>query len=108
MADKKNEKLSKDNNSSNIELNLNDTLQKDIVVRLRRIEGQVKGVEKMVSNEVCCRDILVQVAAVRSAMNKVGGLMLENYAKNCLLTSGEEVTEEKLQGLISTFLMFLK
>ena len=87
---------------------MNDELVKDIQVRLRKIEGQVKGIEKMVSNEACCKNILVQVAAARAAMNKVGGLILERYTKNCLLSETDAVEEEKVDELVSTFLMFLK
>lgn len=85
-----------------------DKPSRDIQVRLRRIQGQVKGIEKMIGSETCCKDILVQVAAVRSAMNKVGGLIIERYAKTCLLADGEDVSEEKIQELVSTLLMFLK
>ena len=87
---------------------MNDELVKDIQVRLRKIEGQVKGIEKMVSSEACCKNILVQVAAARAAMNKVGGLVLERYTKNCLIHEGETVQEEQIDELVSTFLMFLK
>ena len=87
---------------------MNDELVKDIQVRLRKIEGQVKGIEKMVSSEVCCKNVLVQVAAVRAAMNKVGGLILERYTKNCLIHEDDPVEEEKIKELVSTFLMFIK
>jgi DNA-binding FrmR family transcriptional regulator len=87
---------------------MNDELSKDIQVRLRKIEGQVKGIEKMVTSDTCCKNILVQVAAVRAAMTKVGGLVLERYTKNCLLNDDEVVQEEKIDELVSTFLMFLK
>ncbi|SFA77080.1 metal-sensitive transcriptional regulator [Clostridium frigidicarnis] len=80
-------------------------LKKDVLVRLRRIEGQVKGIQNMVDKEVCCKEVLVQVAAVRAAMNKVGGLMLENYAYNCMEFDEED---EKVQQLISALVMFLK
>jgi len=53
---------------------------KDILNRLRRIEGQVKGIQGMVEKETCCTDVLVQISAIRSAINKVGVLMIENYA----------------------------
>ena len=88
---------------------INDELVKDIQVRLRKIEGQVKGIEKMVTSDTCCKNILVQVAAVRAAMTKVGGLVLERYTKNCLLNDDNDVVqEEKIDELVSTFLMFLK
>ncbi|MBU3111364.1 metal-sensitive transcriptional regulator [Clostridium lacusfryxellense] len=87
---------------------MNDELSKDIQVRLRKIEGQVKGIEKMVTSDACCKNILVQVAAVRAAMTKVGGLVLERYTKNCLLSDDDVVQEEKIDELVSTFLMFLK
>lgn len=88
---------------------MNDELAKDIQVRLRKIEGQVKGIEKMVTSDTCCKNILVQVAAVRAAITKVGGLVLERYTKNCLLNDDDNVVqEEKIDQLVSTFLMFLK
>ena len=82
-------------------------MKKDIVVRLRRIEGQVKGIEKMIEAEACCRDVLVQVAAIRAAINKVGGLVLENYAKSCMLKDGN-AEDEDIEKLVSTLLMFMK
>ncbi|MCB2292304.1 metal-sensitive transcriptional regulator [Clostridium algoriphilum] len=87
---------------------IDDEHVKDIQVRLRKIEGQVKGIEKMVSSEACCKNILVQVAAVRAAMNKVGGLVLERYTKNCLIHEDNEVDKQKIEELVSTFIMFLK
>ena len=85
-----------------------DKLKKDIVVRLRRIEGQVKGIEKMIDNEACCKDVLVQIAAVRAAINKVGGLLVENYTKNCLITEDTDQNSKNVEQLISTLLTFLK
>ncbi|MCY6370450.1 metal-sensitive transcriptional regulator [Clostridium ganghwense] len=82
--------------------------KRDIQVRLRRIEGQVKGIEKMMENEVCCKDILVQVAAVRAAINKVGALILQNYAKNCMASDEETTHEHKIEELVSTLTMFMK
>lgn len=87
---------------------MDDEHMKDIQVRLRKIEGQVKGIEKMVTSETCCKNILVQVAAVRAAMNKVGGLVLERYTKKCLVCEDNEEEKEKIEELVSTFMMFLK
>ncbi|GAA0177281.1 metal-sensitive transcriptional regulator [Clostridium sediminicola] len=86
----------------------NTNLNKSIQNRLRRIEGQVKGIERMLDNEVCCKDILVQVAAVRAAVNKVGTLILQNYAENCLLSDVKEERGEEVEQLVNTITMFLK
>ncbi|NLZ49778.1 MAG: metal-sensitive transcriptional regulator [Clostridiales bacterium] len=85
-----------------------ENLKKDIVVRLRRIQGQVKGIEKMVSGEVCCRDVLVQIAAVRAANNKAGALLLKNFAKNCMIGETSEDTSKNMERLVSTLLLFLR
>lgn len=55
-----------------------------IIRRLRRVEGQIKGITKMVSEDQFCGDVLVQIAAARAALNSAGGLILENYMKTCL------------------------
>ena len=54
-----------------------------IVKRLRRIEGQIRGLQKMVADERECESIVTQLAAVRSAIDSVGALILNNYIKIC-------------------------
>lgn len=54
-----------------------------ICKRLKRIEGQVRGLEKMVAEERECEAIITQLAAVRSAIDAVGALVLNNYIKIC-------------------------
>ena len=66
-----------------------------IIKRLRRIEGQVKGIQKMVEEEKYCGDILIQIAAARAAINSVGGLILENYMKDCLKNYLDGEAEEE-------------
>jgi DNA-binding FrmR family transcriptional regulator len=84
-------------------------VRKDLQNRLRRIEGQVKGVEKMIEAEVSCRDVLIQVAAIRSAINKVGGIVLENYAKDCINNSeGNCFPKDKIDEMMEAVLMFIK
>jgi len=80
-----------------------------IIKRLRRIEGQVKGIQKMVEEEKDCGDILIQVAAVRSAMNSVGGLILENYMKDCLKSYLDGNTEDEiLDNLVDIMIKYTK
>ncbi|NLT96186.1 MAG: metal-sensitive transcriptional regulator [Clostridia bacterium] len=84
---------------------VNDEKQ-NILKRLRRIEGQVKGIQRMIENDACCVDILVQVAAVKAAVNKTGALIFEHHAKECIskslaTKSQEDVIKELMQVLTS-------
>ncbi len=83
-----------------------------LIKRLKRIEGQVKGVQKMVEEERYCVDILVQVSAIRSAINKVGSIILENHIKGCVTDSlkndDTELTEETIKELMDTISKFTK
>ena len=61
-----------------------DEERKDVLLRLRRIEGQIRGLQRMVEEEVACADILTQVAAVTAAVKKVGTVVLKAYMEKCL------------------------
>ncbi len=80
-----------------------------VIKRLRRVEGQIKGIQKMVDEDKFCGDILIQVAAARAALNSVGGLILENYMKNCLKHYLEgETEEEELDKLVDIMIKYTK
>ena len=85
--------------------------KKDILRRLNKIEGQVKGIQRMIESEKQCGDVLTQISAVRAATNKVGVLLLERYSKNCILNSinsNEHNNEEVLDEFLITVKKFLK
>ena len=63
--------------------------QEMLLKRLRRIEGQVRGIEKMIIDSRDCESLLMQLAAVRSAIESVGALVLNNYIKLCIRTDAE-------------------
>ena len=83
--------------------------KEDVIKRLHRIEGQVKGIQKMIEDDKYCVDVLTQVAAVRAAINKVGGIILENYSMTCLtdVVSSDD-REQAIQTLTKTIQSFLK
>jgi DNA-binding FrmR family transcriptional regulator len=56
--------------------------------RLARLEGQVRGLRKMVNDDVYCVDILTQVAAARSALDQVGAELATGHVKNCIIGHG--------------------
>lgn len=75
----------------------------DLTVRLRRIEGQVRGVEKMVQEERDCAAILQQMSAVRSAMHQASLVLARAYAQRCLLEPAYGEIDSVLDQLMSTF-----
>jgi DNA-binding FrmR family transcriptional regulator len=60
-----------------------ETRKKDVLLRLKRIEGQVRGLQKMVGNGAPCVDVLTQVAAVTAATKKVGMVAVHTYMEEC-------------------------
>lgn len=67
--------------------------------RLRRIEGQVRGLQKMVDDERYCADVLVQIASVQEALRAVGKLLLQNHLTHCATTairSGDATEAERV------------
>jgi DNA-binding FrmR family transcriptional regulator len=62
-----------------------EKLKSGLVARLNRVEGQIRGIKGMVEKDAYCDDILNQIAAVRSAMNSISRLILENHIKGCLV-----------------------
>jgi len=80
-----------------------------IINRLKRIEGQVKGIQRMVDEDKCCEDIMIQISAIRSAINKVGGIILDTYIKDCLIESlKKDDSNEKINDLLDTIIKYVK
>lgn len=69
--------------------------------RLRRIEGQVRGVQRMVEEERWCPDILVQIAAMQAALDKVALGLAEDHARHCVIGGPEEKVEERTAELMA-------
>lgn len=83
--------------------------KQDVLKRLRKIEGQVKGIQKMVENGKECSDLLIQVSAVRAAINKVGGIILENHSKECIVKAlNKDNSENAINELVDTMVRFIK
>lgn len=79
----------------------NDEHKKQLLTRLRRIEGQVRGVHKMVEEDRYCIDIMMQINAIHAAMKQVGYSLLEDHANHCVIDAiesgdGAEAVKELL------------
>ncbi len=78
--------------------------------RLRRIEGQVRGVQRMVDEEAYCIDVLTQIASVVSALEKVGTIVLNDHVEHCVRRAVEhgEEADEKIEELTAAVERFLR
>ena len=83
-------------------------LPKDLMNRLKRIEGQVRGVENMLENGVYCTDILIQVSAINSALNSFNKVLLSEHIKTCVRQDVAEGKEDTLDELVSIMQKLMK
>jgi CsoR family transcriptional regulator, copper-sensing transcriptional repressor len=64
--------------------------RESVLKRLARIEGHVRAVKRMVEEDTACPDVLVQIAAVRAALNGVGRLILEDHMQGCMIKAAQD------------------
>ncbi len=80
------------------------------ITRLRRIEGQVAGIQRMIEDDRYCVDVLLQIAAVESALDRVGKIVLGHHVETCVshaLASGtRKQRREKIDELMEVFSRF--
>lgn len=75
---------------------------KDLLNRLKRVEGQVRGVEGMVENGAYCTDILIQVSAITSALNSFTKVLLANHMRTCVAENIRNGNDEVIDELVAT------
>jgi CsoR family transcriptional regulator, copper-sensing transcriptional repressor len=81
---------------------------KEVIDRLSRIEGHVRGLRKMVGENKNCPDVLLQVAAVRAALNQVGRILLEDHMESCVIEAAKEGKGEKaIEELKAALIKFM-
>ncbi|MBO8159821.1 metal-sensitive transcriptional regulator [Thermosyntropha sp.] len=71
-----------------------DEMRQNLITRLKKIEGQVRGVQRMIEEEADCGEILNQIAAIKSAVSSVGILIFENHAHECIYQAVQEENKE--------------
>lgn len=80
----------------------------DLINRLSRIEGQVRGIKKMVENDTYCTDILVQVSAVNAALNSFNKVLLANHIRTCVAEDIREGKDETIDELVKVLQKLMK
>lgn len=81
-----------------------------ILSRLKRIEGQIRGIQGMIIEERTCSDIMVQMAAAKSALNQVSKLILENHVNSWFDSSisSDDISQEMIIEVMELILKFVR
>lgn len=82
--------------------------ERDLINRLNRIEGQIRGIKKMLEADAYCPDVLTQVAAARCAMNSFARVLLASHIRSCVIEDLEAGREETIEELVDTVQKLLK
>jgi len=84
--------------------------KEEVLSRLKNIKGHITGIERMVQEEQTCNNILMQLSAIRSSIEKVGIFILENNALECVSDNREQTLEDKqkMENAIKQIITFLK
>ena len=85
-----------------------DKEYKDLMNRLKRIEGQVRGIQGMLERGAYCPDILVQVAAVNAALNSFNKVLLTEHLKTCVVDNIRQGNDEIVDELVQTLKKMMK
>jgi DNA-binding FrmR family transcriptional regulator len=90
---------------------LKEEIQRNILSRLKKIEGQVRGLQAMVTGDRECEEILIQVRAVQSALKSLSSLVLKSYLIKCYSEIGQKPSPEemfhKLDHTVSVLTKFI-
>lgn len=82
--------------------------KKDLMNRLKRIEGQVRGVEGMLESGAYCTDILIQVSAINSALNSFNKVLMAQHIKTCVAENLRKGNDEVVDELVATLQKLMK
>ena len=80
----------------------------DLIHRLNRIEGQIRGIKSMVERDAYCPEILTQVAAVNAALNSFNKVLLANHIRTCVAQDIREGKDETIDELVATMQKLMK
>ncbi|MCT4593758.1 MAG: metal-sensing transcriptional repressor [Anaeromicrobium sp.] len=83
-------------------------IEKKLVTRLNKVEGQIRGIKGMIEREIYCDDILVQISAVQSAMKSISKILFENHVKTCILDKMKDDEEVAVEELLKSINRMMK
>ena len=85
-----------------------DKTKHDLIVRLNRIEGQIRGIKNMIENDAYCADVLVQSAAATAALNGFNKQVIEGHIKGCVTRDIKQGKDEVVDELVDLLHKLMK
>lgn len=85
-----------------------EKVKKNLVTRLNRIEGQIRGIKSLIEKDTYCDDVITQISATQAALNSVGKLLLEGHLRSCVVERIQEGDEEIVDELLITIQRLMK
>lgn len=82
--------------------------RRKLIARLRRLEGQIRGLQSMIEQQRDCEEVLTQLSAAKVAMNQVGLHVVAHAMKDCVATSEKATYEEMIDEALGVFLKYVK
>ncbi len=82
--------------------------KKNLVTRLNRIEGQIRGIKGLIERDTYCDDVITQISATQAALNSVAKLLLEGHMKSCIVERIQEGDNEVIDELLTTIEKLMK
>ena len=95
-----------ENNCCNKKTKRSENEKRLVIGRLNRIEGQVKGVAKMIENDAYCNDVLIQLSAVKNSVKSLSTYILENHMSMCVARDLENGDLSAIDEIVSLFKRF--
>ena len=83
-------------------------VKKNLVTRLNRVEGQIRGIKGLIEKDTYCDDVITQIAATQSALNSVARILLEGHLKSCVVERINEGDTDVLDEVLVTIQKLMK
>jgi DNA-binding FrmR family transcriptional regulator len=97
-----------DSTSSGRKSHHSEKTKKNLVTRLNRIEGQIRGIKGLIEKDTYCDDVITQIAATQAALNSAAKILLEGHMKSCVVERIQEGDYEVVDELLTTIQRLMK
>lgn len=85
-----------------------DKTKHNLVSRLNRIEGQIRGIKGLIERDTYCDDVITQISATQAALNSVAKILLEGHMRNCVVEKIQQGNHEVVDELLTTIQRLIK